>query len=103
MNKFINSTIYFITLAIVIAICCALLSQITSLSHDNVYTLGSAITTILCGCLILFFANKADEIAKQLGGDIDNSFGVKLQNNAKTLWGDTKNIAQNVYKKVKKK
>ena len=101
--KFINTALYFVTLSILIAICAALLSQIAPLSQGNGYNLGAAMTTILCGCLVLFFADKADELAKKLGGDIDNSFGVKLEKGAKTIWTDTKNVAQNIYKKVKKK
>lgn len=100
---FINAVIYFISLAIVIAICAALLTNIVDLSNNVEYSTGRAMVTILCGCLILYLANKADDLAKQIGGEIDNSFGQKLQNDAKTLWGDTKNIAGKIYKDWLKK
>ena len=98
---FVNAAIYFISLAIVIAICGGILEFMT-LSEN--YETFSAMTTILCGCLILYLANKTDELAKKVGGSIDNSFGEQLQNDAKTLWGDTKNVAGKIYKDwIKKK
>ena len=102
--SFVNATIYFVSLAIVIAICAALLSNIVGLSDVNQYTTGRAMITILCGALVLHLANKADELAKKIGGNIDNSFGTKLQSDAKTLWGDVKNVGGKVYKDwIKKK
>ena len=59
--------------------------------------------TILCGCLVLYLANKADELAKKIGGSIDNSFGKQLQGDVKTLWNDTKNVASKIYKDWLKK
>lgn len=101
--SFINVALYFVSLSIVIAICVALLSQIVSLSQTDGTSLDSMMTTILCGCLILFLADKADDLAKKIGGNVDNSFGTALQKNAKTLWTDTKNIASKVYQGFKKK
>ena len=99
---FVNATIYFISLAIVIAICAALLTNIIDLNND-VYTTGRAMKTILCGALVLHLANKADELAKKIGGSVDNSFGTKLASETKTLWDDTKNIAGKIYKDWVKK
>ena len=93
ISKFVNVAIYFVSLAIIIAICAALLTNIISISDNNTYYVGSAITTILCGSLVLYLADKADELAKKLGGSIDNSFGKQLQGDAKTLWDNTKNLA----------
>ena len=100
---FINATIYFISLSIVIAICAALLTHIVSLKSGYEYSTGRAMVTILCGCLVLYLANKADALAKQIGGSIDNSFGEKLQSDTKTLWNDTKNVAGKIYKDWLKK
>lgn len=92
---FINAAIYFVSLAIIIAICAGLLDFIV-LSEQ--YETGAAMTTILCGCLVLYLAGKADELAQKVGGSIDNSFGKQLQSDVKTLWGDTKNVAGKIYK-----
>ena len=92
---FINAAIYFVSLAIIIAICAGLLDFIV-LSEQ--YETTSAMTTILCGCLVLYLAGKADELAQKVGGSIDNSFGKQLQSDVKTLWGDTKNVAGKIYK-----
>ena len=73
------------------------------MSQTDGTSLDSMMTTILCGCLILFLADKADDLAKKIGGNVDNSFGTALQKNAKTLWTDTKNIASKVYQGFKKK
>ena len=91
------------SLAIIIAICAALLTNVIPITGNTSYSVGGAMVTILCGCLILYLANKAEELAKQMGGSIDNSFGQKLQGDAKTLWNDTKNIAGKIYKDWKDK
>lgn len=104
ITVFINAAIYFVSLAIIIAICAALLEYIIPLSNNyNEYHLQSAMVTILCGCLVLYLAGKADELAKKVGGSIDNSFGEKLQNDTKTLWKDTKDVAGKIYKDWLKK
>jgi len=92
ISVFINATIYFVSLAIVIGICAALLTNIISINANNQYAVGSAMTTILCGCLVLYLADKTDEFAKKIGGSIDNSFGEQLQKDTKTLWGNAKKV-----------
>nr|MBQ0090946.1 hypothetical protein [Candidatus Enterousia merdequi] len=102
--KFINAAIYFVSLSIIIAICGALLTNIISISSNNTYGVGSAMTTILCGSLVLYLAGQTDDLIKKIGGSIDNSFGKQLQGDVKTLWGGTKNLAGKIYKDwIKKK
>ena len=96
--KFVNFAIYFVSLSIIIAICGALLTNIISLGADNKYMIGSAMTTILSGCLVLYLASQTDKLAKDIGGDIDNSFGKQLEGETKTLWTDTKKIVNSVFK-----
>lgn len=103
IGTFVNVTIYFVSLAIVIAICAALLTNVIPLSNSNIYTTGSAMVTILCGGLILYLAGQADKLAKKIGGEIDNSFGQKLINETKILWTDTKNVAEKIFKDKMKK
>lgn len=103
IGVFINAAIYFVSLAIVISICAGLLSNFIDLGDSNEYMTGRAMITILCGGLILYLANKADALAKQIGGSIDNSFGEKLFNDTKTLWDDTKSAAGKIYKNWKNK
>jgi hypothetical protein len=97
ISAFINATIYFVSLAFVIAICAALLTNIISVSENNSYHVGSAMITILCGSITLYFADKADQFAKDLGGSIDNSFGTQLQSDTKTLWGDIKGFGGKIF------
>lgn len=98
---FINATVYFITLSIVIAICAVLLSM--SIDLNGSYSTATGMITLLTGCFVLYLANKADELATQLGGKIDNSFGKQLQGDAKTLWGDAKKIGNMIFKTWLKK
>ena len=98
LSVFINAAIYFISLAIIIAICAALLSNIIYISSNNMYNIGSAMTTILCGALVLYLSDKVDELAKSIGGSIDNSFGKQLQNDSKTLLKNTKDFGGKLYK-----
>lgn len=103
ISVFINAAIYFISLAIIIAICAVLLANIIPISHTPEYSAGGGMAAILCGCLILYLANKTEELAKQLGGSIDNTFGKKLQDDTKKLWGNAKGFAGKVYKDWKDK
>ncbi len=98
---FINATVYFVSLAIVISICAALLSL--SIRPNAAYSTQTGMAVLLTGCFVLYLANKADELATQLGGKIDNSFGKQLQGDAKTLWGDAKKIGSMIFKDWLKK
>ncbi len=97
ISTFINASIYFVSLAIIIAICAALLTNIVSISTTNTYHVGSAMTTILCGALIFYLAGKSEELAKDIGGKIDNSFGKQLQSDTKTLWGNIKGFGGKLF------
>ncbi|MBR3510580.1 MAG: hypothetical protein IKN73_00785 [Alphaproteobacteria bacterium] len=98
INTFINATIYFVSLSIVIAICSVLLTFIISDNQNNGFEVGSAMVILITGCLILHLADKTDEYATQLGGKIDNAFGKQLQSDTKTLWGDIKGFGGKVVK-----
>lgn len=98
LSAFINAAVYFVSLSIIIAICAVLLTNIISLNGDNSYSVGSAITTIISGCFILYIAKRADELARKLGGGVDNSFGKQLQADAKLLWNDAKKLTTDLVK-----
>ncbi|MBO7066286.1 MAG: hypothetical protein J6W40_01530 [Alphaproteobacteria bacterium] len=98
INRFINAAIYFVSLSIVISICAALLygvitsdlaAQVPSLENDNF------ITVLLTGLLVTYLATKADEIAKDIGGKIEEkSWNNQFTNDLKTFGKDAKtNIA----------
>ena len=97
ISTFINAAIYFVSLAIVIAICAALLTNIISINGHNTYAVGSAMTTILCASLIFYLAGQADKLATDIGGKIDNSFGEKIQKDTKTLWNDIKGMGGKLF------
>ena len=103
ISAFINAAVYFVSLAIVIAVCAALLSNLIPTNDAGTYSTGTAMMTILCGCLVLYLADKAEKLAEQLGGSIDNSFGKQLQSDAQTLWKNTKSVAGKIYKDWKDK
>lgn len=98
LSVFINAAIYFISLAIIIAICSSLLNYLMPTGGDPDYSTRTAMVNILCASLILYLAGKAEELAKTVGGSINNSFGEKIQGDAKTLWGDAKGIAGKIFK-----
>lgn len=98
ISIFVNAAIYFVSLAIIIAICAALLTNIISIDANHPYTVGSAMTSILVGCFVLYLAGKADSLATQIGGKIDNSFGKQLQEDTKTVWGNLKGFTSKAIK-----
>lgn len=101
--SFINAAIYFVSLSIIISICAMLMSNIIALNSEHSYSVASAMTALLTGCLVLYLANKSDELSKKIGGKIDNSFGTKLQNDSKTLFNDAKKIGGTIFKNLVKK
>lgn len=103
ISIFINAAIYFVSLAIIIAICAALLTNIISVDGTTQYVVGSAMTTILAGYLVLYLAGQADKLATQVGGKIDNSFGTTLEKGAKQIWGDIKGFGGKLTKAWAKK
>lgn len=104
ISVFVNAAIYFISLSIIIAICAALLANVISISNTPEYSAGGGMAAILCGCLVLHLANKAKDLAEQIGGSIDNTFGQKLQDDSKKLWGNAKSFSGKIYKDwIKKK
>lgn len=98
ISTFINTAIYFVSLAIVIGVAAVLLSYVVKTDSTSTYVVGSAMVNILCGALVLHILGKADELAKSIGGSIDNSFGKKLENDTKTMWGNTKKFAGKLIK-----
>lgn len=103
INRFIKAAVYFVSLSIVVAVCAAILSgvvdadlasSVPSLTNDGF------IITLLTGLLVAYLANKADSIAKDVGGgaSVDSSFGKQFGGDVKKLWdkvsGQTKNIAK---------
>ena len=98
LSTFINAAVYFVSLSIIIAICAILLTNIISLDGDNNYSVGSAITTIISGCFILYITKRADDLAGKLGGGVNNAFGKQMQDNAKLLWNKTKKFTVDLVK-----
>ena len=105
INRFVNASIYFVSLSIVIALCAGLLygiigtnleSQIPTLKDDGF------IPALLTGLLVGYLANKADDIAKKVGGgaSVDDSFGKKFGEDIKTLANDTYKVAKDWAKAI---
>lgn len=103
ISTFINASIYFASLSIIISLSAILLSQIISLNSDNSYTTAFGIESLLTGGLILYLINKTDDYTSKLGGKIDNAFGTKLAGDTKTMIGKTRNLATMIYKDWLKK
>lgn len=103
ISTFIDAIIYFVSLAIIFAICAALLTNIVSINNNNEYYVGSAMTMILCGALVLYLAGQAEKLATDIGGKIDNSFGKQIKNDIKTLWGNIKKLRSMAFKDWLKK
>ncbi len=106
IQRFINAAIYFVSLSIVIAVCAALLSgtvdanlasEIPTLENDGF------IITLLTGCLVAYLANRADSIAKDLGGSVNDSFGKQFGNDVKKLGKDAYGLGKKVVNIIRKK
>jgi len=96
--RFINAALFFVSLSIVIAVCAALMYGVIDInlaSEVPDMTNYGWMTTILIGLLVAYLANKAQSIAKDLGGSIDDSFGKKIGQ-------DTVTLAKDIQKQSKK-
>ena len=91
-------------MSIVVALCAALLSgtvsadlaaQVPTLENSNF------VLTLLTGCLVAHLANRSSEIAKNLGDDINDSFGGQFGKDMKTLWNKTSNTGKNLWKIIR--
>ncbi len=106
VRKFIDAAVYFVSLAIVVAIGGSLLASAVKLnSETHVITIldGNVITLLLTGALVAYVATHAEDIAKSIGGGIDAAIGTNLQKDLKTLYNDTKKKTEEFIKALKKK
>lgn len=108
ITRFIKSALYFVSLSIVIAVCAALLSgtvdanlatEIPSIENSGF------IITLLTGLLVAHLANKADSIAKDIGGSIDDSSSIagRVGGDIKKLWNNVTGWGKSVIKIVRDK
>ena len=93
---FIHAAIYYIVLSVVAGIGLALLSVVARTGFADVsptiYS-DSFMMILIVGALVAHLANKAGDIAKDLGGKIEGDFGKKVGDDLKGWWGDTKKSA----------
>ena len=106
IQRFIDAAIYFVSLSIVIAVCAALLSGTVDANlASEVPTLENSgfVPTLLTGCLVAYLANRADKIATDIGGKIDDSFGKKFGEDVKKLGKNTYGFGKKVVDIIRKK
>lgn len=94
IGRVISAAIYFVVLAVVIAVCVALMSSFVAFNNNSMIPelkdVG-VMPMLITGFLVWYLANRADEIAKDWGGSIKDEFGKKLR-------GDVETLAKDVYK-----
>ncbi|MDR1027733.1 MAG: hypothetical protein LBL46_04940 [Rickettsiales bacterium] len=95
-QKFVSAAIYFAALSVVCAIAVILMAGV------NPAFGGDAISVLIVGCMSAYLIGKADDLAKKMGGGIDNSFGDEIAANAKNIWGGAVDFGKRVVKIIKK-
>lgn len=95
INRLVNASVYFICLSVVIGVAVSLLAVIVNpsgqISSDmNMDGLGGVLILILVLLLVCHMADKATELAKKWGGEIDTSAGDKAKKDIEKLWELTK-------------
>lgn len=105
-NRFIQAALYFVSLAIVIAFCFALMAGTFSTdftaSRPSLENDGFWVSLLTAG-LVWWFAARAMDIAKKLGGSIDASFGDKVEGDAKRVGKLSWDGAQKVWKIIRER
>ena len=96
INRFVGAALYFVSLSIVIAFCFALMAGTFSTdftaSRPSLQNDGFWIS-VLTVALVWWFASRATNIAKDLGGTIDASIGDKVK-------GDVKKVSAPIVQKA---
>ena len=105
IGRVISAAIYFIVLAVVIAVCVALMSGFVGV---NSATMAPELKDVgimpmlITGFLVWYLANRADEIAKDWGGSIKDEFGKKLRSDVETLAKDVYKTGKQIWDTIKK-
>lgn len=104
---FINAAIYFVVLSVVAAIGLALLGTVAkvdfTLAVPTIESNNSFMMVLICGALVAYLVNKAGQMAKDLGGSIEDSFGKQLGGDIKAIWGNTTKTVGGWWKALRKK
>lgn len=105
IGRFINASVYFVSLSIVIAVCAAMLSGVVSGDlAAQVPGLNNTgfIPTLLVALLVGYFANMANKIAGDLGGSINDKIGTgQLGADIKKMWAKGTDGAKKLAKILK--
>lgn len=105
ISRFVNAALHFIVLAVIIAVCAALLSSVYSTNMTAIVPKldnQGFVITVFVSALVWWLAKNASKYADEMGGKISYEIGQNLQNDAQTLWSKTKSGAKTVYKIIKK-
>lgn len=93
ITRFIDAAIYFVALSMIIAVAAALLGGIVTIGPDGLPTIGTddGLVTLLAGFLVVYLVTRAEKLAGDIGGKINNSVG-------KQIGQDLKKLGQNARK-----
>lgn len=102
MKRILNAALHFVVLAVVIAVCAALISDRINIS-GNLPTLDDADvwTSLFVVAMAGYLAYNASEIATNIGGAIDSSMGETVKNDVKGLYKSTKSKTKEWYGIIK--
>lgn len=104
VTRFVQSTLYFVSLSIVVGFCAALLSGVvdTNLS-SNIPHLnpGNFIETVLVVALTWWFASRGMEIASKMAGKITTSAGDQMRGDITALWKKSKGTTKEWWKIIR--
>ncbi len=105
IKKFVDAAIYFVALAIAIAIGGALLAngfQFDPVTHIVRIVDGDRMTMLLIGALVAYIATHVGDIAQLIGGAIEYTLGTELSKDAKNFYNGTKKKIEEIIKNLKK-
>ncbi len=106
IKKFINASLYYVSLAVSIGFCGALLSWLMPIdiqTHIPTPTDLGFISTLLSICLVIYFIDGTEDIAKKLTGNIDSSTGLanQIKSDLTNTWNLSKAQTEKIWKLIK--
>ncbi len=89
INRLVNASVYYVSLSIVIGFCTALVGSVfVEVSNTGSISLRSPgfWISLIVGLLVWYFASKAAEIAKDIGGSVNESIGTAMRGDVNKIW-----------------
>lgn len=92
LGRFIDASIYFISLAMVVAVAAALMGFVIQIDGNGmpIINQGDGMVALLVGFLAAYMVTRAEKLATDLGGSVKENISKQVGGDLKKLWDTTR-------------